>query len=65
MPSPPRRGRHRTREQWLAATENARRQARYRYARDRIRRIVDGDPALTDEQRAKLAAMLDPAGDAA
>jgi hypothetical protein len=61
MPSPSRRGRDRTREQWLAATENA----RYRFAQDRIRKIADGDPALTDEQRAKLAAMLIPAGDVA
>lgn len=65
MPSPLRRGRDRTPEQWLATTENARRQARYRYAEQRVRKIVTGAPALTDEQRATLAAILSPAGDPA
>jgi hypothetical protein len=64
MPSPPRRGRDRTREQWLAATESARREARYRFARDRIDKIASGTPPLTPEQRAELARRI-LAGDAA
>ena len=63
MPEP-RHPRAQTREQWLQRTENARRQARFRFAQDRIRRIASGDPALTDEQRAELARLLTP-GDAA
>jgi hypothetical protein len=64
MPRPVQRGRDWTPEQWLAATENARRQARYKFAEERVRRIVAGVPALTDEQRARLARLLLPAGDA-
>jgi hypothetical protein len=64
MPGP-RHPRAQTREQWLQRTENARREARFRFAQDRVRKIAGGDPALTDEQRAKLAAILVPAGDAA
>jgi hypothetical protein len=64
MPSPSRRGRDRTPEQWLQATENARREARFRFARDRIGKIVAADPPLTAEQRAELARLL-TAGDAA
>jgi hypothetical protein len=29
-----------------------------KYAEDRVRKIVDGAPALTMEQRAKLASLL-------
>jgi hypothetical protein len=47
--------------EWAAQTENARRQSRYRAAEERIRRIVDGAPPLTAEQRARLAALLSPA----
>jgi hypothetical protein len=65
MPSPSRRGRDWTPEEWLRATENARREARFRFAEQRVRKIVAGAPALTDEQRATLAAILAPAGDAA
>lgn len=64
MPSPSRRGRDRTPEQWQQATENARRAARYRFARDRIDKIVSGSPPLTTEQRAELARRLSPVGDA-
>jgi hypothetical protein len=61
----PHRPRAQSRDEWLQRTENARRQARFRFAQDRIRKIASGDPALTDEQRAELAAILAPAGDAA
>jgi hypothetical protein len=53
---------------WLV---DARRLARFKAARERIRRIVDGSPPLTDEQRHQLALLLtggepphppDPAG---
>ena len=49
-----------TAEQWRDHTEDARRNARYRFAEDRIRKIVDGLPALTDDQLAKLAVLLSP-----
>jgi hypothetical protein len=58
MPAPLRRGRDRTPEQWLQATENARRHARYRFACDRIDKIVSGNPPLTIEQRTELARRL-------
>jgi hypothetical protein len=64
MPGP-NHSRAQTREQWLQRTENARREARFKFAAERVRKIASGDPALTDEQRAKLAAILVPAGDAA
>jgi hypothetical protein len=64
MPSPSRRGRDRTPEQWQQATENARREARFRFARDRIDKIASGTPPLTPEQRAELARRI-LAGDAA
>jgi hypothetical protein len=57
MPEP-RHPRAQTREQWLQRTENARREARFRFAQDRIRKIAGGDPALTDDQRARLARIL-------
>jgi hypothetical protein len=63
MPDP-RHPRVQTREQWLARTEDARRAARFRFARDRIGKIVAADPPLTAEQRAELARLL-TAGDAA
>jgi hypothetical protein len=56
--------RPRTREQWQQATENARREARYRFARERIGKIVGGAPPLTTEQRLELARLL-MAGDSA
>jgi hypothetical protein len=34
--------RPRTREQWQQATENARREARYKHAEDRVRKIAAG-----------------------
>lgn len=40
--------------------ENARRAARYKFAQDRIKKIVDGMPPLTDEQLANLATLLRP-----
>ena len=39
-------------------TENARRAARFKFAQDRIRKIVDGMPPLTDEQLSTLAVLL-------
>lgn len=56
-----------------AATETARRAARFARARQRIEKIVAGAPPLTDDQKAVLAAILLPglgkaranAGDAA
>jgi hypothetical protein len=44
------------------ATEDARRSARYKFAEDRIRKIVDGAPPLTAEQRDRLASLLRPSG---
>jgi hypothetical protein len=41
-------------------TEPARRQRRYKAARERIRKIVDGAPPLTSAQLADLAALLCP-----
>ena len=64
MPGP-RHPRPQTREQWAQRTENARREARYKHAEDRVRKIAAGTPALTDQQRARLAAILAPAGDTA
>jgi hypothetical protein len=64
MPGP-RHPRPQTREQWQQHTENARREARYKHAEDRVRKIAAGTPALTDQQRATLAAILAPAGDRA
>jgi hypothetical protein len=63
MPSALRRGHDWTPEQWLQATENARREARFRFARERIDKIVSGTPPLTDRQRVELARRLLPAGD--
>jgi hypothetical protein len=57
MRSPP-RPRGQTREQWLQRTENARREARFRFARDRIDKIASGTPRLTPEQCAELAMRL-------
>jgi hypothetical protein len=48
----------RTEEERRRQTEEARRSARYKFAADRIKRIVDGAPPLTDEQRTKLAVLL-------
>ncbi len=54
-----------TREQRSDALINARRAARYKFAEDRIRKIVDGAPPLTPEQLTRLAAILAPAADGA
>src|SRR6266568_9520167 len=48
----------RTEEQRRQQTLEARRAARARFAEDRIRKIVDGAPRLTDEQIAKLLVLL-------
>lgn len=42
----------------LAATEAARRASRFKFAEDRIRKIVDAAPPLTAEQRDRLALLL-------
>jgi hypothetical protein len=49
-------------EQRQQQTEEARRSARYKFAADRIKRIVDGMPPLTDEQLSKLAVLLQGGG---
>jgi hypothetical protein len=41
-----------------AHLERARREHRFRAAEERIRKIVEGAPPLTAEQRDKLAALL-------
>ena len=51
-----------TAEDWRETSENGRRAARYKFAEDRIRRIVDGMPPLTDEQLSRLAVLLQPGG---
>lgn len=56
-----------TRDQWTAedyraSTEEARRQARFTRAQERIRRIVDAAPPLTTAQREQLALLLHPGG---
>jgi hypothetical protein len=48
----------RTTEQRQQQTEEARRQARYKAAEGRIKKIVDAMPPLTDDQLAKLAVLL-------
>lgn len=53
----------RPRDQWTAddyraKTEDARRAARYKFARERIKRIVAGSPPLTDQELSDLAVLL-------
>jgi hypothetical protein len=53
------------RSEWTAddfreRTEDARRQARFKAAEERVRRIADGMPPLTPEQRERLALLLHP-----
>jgi hypothetical protein len=64
MPGP-RHPRPQTREQWQQATENARREARYKHAEGRVRKIAAGTPALTKAQRAQLARIILTPGDSA
>ena len=45
-------------EEMSAALEDARRQARFKAAEERIKRIVDGAPPLTEDQLSKLAVLL-------
>jgi hypothetical protein len=45
-------------EEMSVALEDARRESRFKAAEERIRRIVDGSPPLTDAQKAKLAAII-------
>jgi hypothetical protein len=45
-------------EEMSAALEDARRASRFKAAEERIRKIVDGAPKLTDEQLSKLAVLL-------
>jgi hypothetical protein len=52
-------------EERADATVHARRQARYKAAENRIKKIVDGAPPLTDEQRDRLALLLRQGADAA
>jgi len=58
------------RDQWTtddyrAKTEDARRQARFLAAQDRVKLIVDGMPKLTEEQLSKLVVLLTGGSDAA
>jgi hypothetical protein len=53
-----------TSEERREATEPARLAARFKYAEDRIRKIVDAAPPLTAAQRERLALLLRPGGDA-
>jgi hypothetical protein len=48
----------RTPAQKRAQVEDATRSSRYKAAEERIRKIVDAWPALSDEQREKLALIL-------
>jgi hypothetical protein len=57
MPDPKPRGEW-TPDDYRTATEDARRQARYKFAEDRIRRIVAGSPPLTEKQLDNLAVLL-------
>ena len=50
-----------THQERVDATVDTRRAARYKYAEQRIRRIVEAAPPFSDEQRAALAAILRPA----
>lgn len=50
----------RTPEEWVNYTEIARRKARFKAAQERIQKIVDAAPPLTDEQRRELAAIIAP-----
>ena len=45
-------------EQRGPATEPARLASRFGYAKDRVRKIVDAEPPLTERQRAELACIL-------
>ena len=49
-----------TADEWRDNTEEARRSARYKFAEDRIKRIVAGMPPLTEEQLTRLAVLLHP-----
>ena len=49
-----------TPEERRAATEPARRAARFKFAEERIRQIVNTAPPLTAEQRERLALLLHP-----
>jgi hypothetical protein len=44
-------------------TENARRASGFKFARERIEKIVAAAPPLTDQQRAALALILTGGGD--
>ena len=43
-------------------TEDARRIARFKFAEDRIQKIVDGMPPFTDEQLSRLVELLRTGG---
>lgn len=47
-----------TREEWAASTVHARRLARFGFAMDRVRKIADGEPRLTDEELTELAGVF-------
>lgn len=56
------RGRERALEERRRQTLKGRRAARYKFAEERIKKIVDGMPPLTDEQLSKLAVLLQGGG---
>lgn len=45
-----------------AVTEEARRGWRFKAARERVQKIIDGEPPLSPEQRETLALLLHPGG---
>jgi len=47
-----------TTEDYRDRTENGRRLSRFKAAEERIRRIVDGSPPLTEQQLSALAVLL-------
>jgi hypothetical protein len=53
-----------TADDYRTHTETARRNARFKSAEERIKRILDAAPPLTDEQRLRLAAILSNPGGA-
>lgn len=53
-----------TPDEFRERTETGRRESRFRFAKDRIQKIVDGAPRLTPEQFAELRDLLPAPADA-
>ena len=47
-----------TTDEYRDRTENGLRLARFKFAQDRIRKIVDGSPPLTEQELSQLAVLL-------